>query len=155
MYGARSYAEVFKIYIKFALMSNEKWSEWNIKFMSDKSDAECPDLWKEIMYQIWLLYCIQHYCLNVSSTILNEADIVLIVHHDKLYNKTNEMYFLESYSDNIFYMFRIGKLFIFRKQFNCTCSLWYVSCWNTLKVFKLYIVINLRIILYIKSYIKC
>ena len=32
-------------------------------------------------------------------------DIVLTVHHDKLYNKTNEMHFLEFYSDNILYMF--------------------------------------------------
>ena len=35
--------------------------------------------------------------------------------HDKLYNKTNEMHFLEFYSDYILYMFRICKLFIFRK----------------------------------------
>ena len=44
------------------------------------------------------------------------------------YNKTNEMNFLEFYSLNILYMFRIGKLFIFRRQFSCTCSVWYVSC---------------------------
>ena len=50
------------------------------------------------------------------------------MHRDKLYNKTNEMHFLEFYSDNILYMFRIGKLFIFRRQLYCTCSLWYVSC---------------------------
>ena len=46
-----------------------------------------------------------------------EFDIVLTVHHDKLYNKTNEMHCLEFYSDNILHMFRIGKLFIFRRQF--------------------------------------
>ena len=43
-----------------------------------------------------------------------ESDIVLTVYHDKLYNKTNEMHFIEFYSDNILYAFRIGKLFIFR-----------------------------------------
>ena len=55
-------------------------------------------------------------------------NIILTVHHDKLYKKTNEMHFLEFYSDNILYMFRIGKLFIFRRQFYCTYILWYVSC---------------------------
>ena len=58
----------------------------------------------------------------------NIFDIILTVHHDKLYNKTKEMHFLEFYSDNILYMFRIAKLFIFRRQFYCTFSLWYVSC---------------------------
>ena len=38
-------------------------------------------------------------------------DIILTVHRDKLYNKSNEMHFLEFYSDNMFYMFRIGELF--------------------------------------------
>ena len=32
------------------------------------------------------------------------------------------MHFLEFYSENILYMFQIGKLFIFRRQFYCTCS---------------------------------
>ena len=53
--------------------------------------------------------------------------IVMTVHRDKLCDKTKEMYFLEFCFDNILYMFRIGKLFIFRTQFYCTCSLWYVS----------------------------
>ena len=54
------------------------------------------------------------------------------LHHDKLYNKTNEMHFLEFYSDNIFYVFRIGKLIIFRRQFYCTCSAWtsYYHDWD-------------------------
>ena len=47
---------------------------------------------------------------------------MLAVHHDELYNKTNEMHFREFYSDKILYVFRIGKLFIFRRQFYCTCS---------------------------------
>ena len=37
------------------------------------------------------------------------------------------MNFLELYSDYILYMFRIGKLFIFRRRFYCTCSLWHVD----------------------------
>jgi hypothetical protein len=37
------------------------------------------------------------------------------------------MHFHEFYSDNILYMFRVGKLFIFRRQFYCKWSLWYVS----------------------------
>ena len=55
-------------------------------------------------------------------------NIILTVHRDKLNYKTNEMHFFKFYFVNILYMFRIGKLFIFRKQFYCTCSLWYVSC---------------------------
>ena len=43
------------------------------------------------------------------------------------HNKIYEMHFHEFYSDDIIYMFRIGKLFIFRRQFYCTCSLWYSS----------------------------
>ena len=54
--------------------------------------------------------------------------ITMAFHHDKLYDKSNEMHFLEFYSGNILYMFRIDKLYIFRRQFYCTCSLWYVSC---------------------------
>ena len=40
------------------------------------------------------------------------------------------MHFHGFYYDNILCMFRIGKLVIFRRQFYCTCSLWYVilSC---------------------------
>jgi hypothetical protein len=44
-----------------------------------------------------------------------------------LNNKTNEIHFLECYSDYILYMFRTGKLFIFKRHFYSTCSLWYVS----------------------------
>jgi hypothetical protein len=49
-------------------------------------------------------------------------NIILTVRRDKLYNKTNEMHFFEFYSVNTLYMFRIGKLFIFRMQFSCTYS---------------------------------
>ena len=66
-------------------------------------------------------------CNFIRQTLQNKFDIILKVHHTKLYNKT-EMNFLEFYSVNILYMFRIGKLFIFRRKFYCTCSLWCVSC---------------------------
>ena len=69
---------------------------------------------------------------TISSLLLTNTvasfDIILTMYHDNLYNKTNEMHFLEFYSDNILYMFQIGKLFIFRRQFYCTWTLWYVSC---------------------------
>ena len=42
--------------------------------------------------------------------------IVLTVHRDKLYNITNEMHFLRFIFDAVFYMFRIGKLFVIRRQ---------------------------------------
>ena len=64
--------------------------------------------------------------VNAFSSCQNNTTAHMFWH--SLYNKTNEMHFLEFYSDNIIYMFRIGKLFIFRRQFYCTCSLWYVSC---------------------------
>ena len=44
-------------------------------------------------------------------------DIALTVHRDELYNRTNETYFLSFVFDNILYMFRIGKLFIIRRQY--------------------------------------
>jgi hypothetical protein len=69
-------------------------------------------------------------------------DTTVRQHICNLYNKTNEMYFIDFNSDNILYMFRIGKLFIFRRNFYCTCSLWCVPCWNTLILFKLYVVIK-------------
>ena len=50
--------------------------------------------------------------------------IMLTVHRDRWYNKTSEKPFLEFYSDYFLYMFRIAKLFIFRRQFYCTYSLW-------------------------------
>ena len=43
-----------------------------------------------------------------------------------LYNKTNEMHFRKFYSDNIHYILQRDKVFIFRRQFYRTCSLWYV-----------------------------
>jgi hypothetical protein len=46
-------------------------------------------------------------------------DIILTVQHDKLYNKSNEIHFLEFYSENILYIFQIGKLFFVRRQFYC------------------------------------
>ena len=45
-----------------------------------------------------------------------EFDIVLTVHRDKLYNRTKEMHVLSFIFDSIHYMFRIGKLFIIRRQ---------------------------------------
>ena len=42
-------------------------------------------------------------------------DIVLTVHRDKLYHRTNEMHFLSFIFDNNLYMFRIDKLFIIRR----------------------------------------
>ena len=70
---------------------------------------------------------IQRYRDRKTDSLSRTFDIILTVYHDKLYNETNEMHFLEFYSDNIFYMFRIGKLFISRRQFYCACSLWYAS----------------------------
>ena len=45
---------------------------------------------------------------NQILTTANIFDIILAVHHDILYNKTNQMHFLEFYSDIILYMFRMG-----------------------------------------------
>ena len=42
--------------------------------------------------------------------------IVLTVHCDKLYNRTNEMHLLSFVFDNNLYMFRIGKLFFISRQ---------------------------------------
>ena len=40
--------------------------------------------------------------LRIWETEINaKFDIILTVHHDKLYIKTNEMHFLEFYSDDI------------------------------------------------------
>ena len=64
-------------------------------------------------------------CVKVVTTYF--FNIIMTVHHDKLYDKTNEMHFLKFYSDNILYKFRVGKVSICRRQFFCTCSLWYVQ----------------------------
>ena len=62
-------------------------------------------------------------------------DIVLTVYIDKLYNETNEMHFLEFYSVNILYMFRIG-------NFIALAVYGIYQAENILKLFKLYIVIK-------------
>ena len=54
-------------------------------------------------------------------------NIILTVHHDKLYSKTNRVHFHEFYCYDNLYIFLISKLFIFKGQFYCTYSLWYVS----------------------------
>ena len=47
---------------------------------------------------------------------IGKFDIALTAHHDKLYNRTKEMHFSCFIFDKIFYIFRIGKLFIIRRQ---------------------------------------
>ena len=64
-------------------------------------------------------------------------DIVLTVHCDKLYNRTNEMHFLSVIFDSILCMFRINKLFIIRRQ-SCVQHL-VCNRVENIKLFKLYV----------------